>query len=266
MSTNLCLLTTDELRTVASALRAGRLLPPFTALAVGRLAPAHLAPELAVELQDRTGQGYSPTQLADLIDLLVTDRARHIGSAPPFDLVWTGPETAGVANRDTAVVVRELFRTAERSLLLAGYAVYQGQSVFRALADRMDENPGLAVRMFLDVRRPDGDTSSEAEIVRRFAARFRERDWPGRRLPALYYDPRSVDLNPQFRASLHAKCIVVDHRQTFISSANFTEAAQLRNIEVGVLLRSPQLSIQLTQHFDHLADARLLKPIPLGCV
>jgi phosphatidylserine/phosphatidylglycerophosphate/cardiolipin synthase-like enzyme len=118
--------------------------------------------------------------------------------------------------------------------------------------------------MFLDVRRPDCDSSSEAEIVRRFAARFREKDWPGTRMPELYYDPRSTDLDPSRRASLHAKCIVVDETQSFVSSANFTEAAQLRNIEVGLLVRSPALSRQLIQHFETLAAESLLRPIPLG--
>ena len=116
----------------------------------------------------------------------------------------------------------------------------------------------------LDVRRPDGDASSEDEVVRRFAARFKEKVWPGRRLPELCYDPRAVDLDPHRRASLHAKCIVVDELQAFISSANFTEAAQRRNIEVGVLIRSPVLARQLIQHFETLAAARILKPIPLG--
>ena len=140
-------------------------------------------------------------------------------------------------------MVRELFHTANKSVMLAGYAVYQGHMVFRALADRMEQIPDLNVRMFLDVRRPDGDACSEAEIVRRFAARFKEKDWPGTRLPELYYDPRAVDLDPHRRASLHAKCIVVDEMQAFISSANFTEAAHLRNIEVGRLVRSPALAL-----------------------
>jgi phosphatidylserine/phosphatidylglycerophosphate/cardiolipin synthase-like enzyme len=181
-----------------------------------------------------------------------------------IDLVWTGPETGGIANRDTGVVVRELFHSATRSVMIAGYAVYQGHLIFQALAQRMDEFPELRVRMFLDVRRSDGDSSGEAEIVRRFAARFRETVWPGTRMPELYYDPRSTDLDPSRRASLHAKCIVVDETQCFVSSANFTEAAQLRNIEVGLLVRSPALSHQLIQHFETLAAERLLKPVPLG--
>ncbi len=264
MSSTLCRLTTDDLKQLSAALRSGRLRLPLSAFALRRFISQDLADSVASELQERADNGYSPTQLADLADLIIQERTEHGSARDLFDLVWTGPETGGIANRDTGVVVRELFHTANKSVMLAGYAIYQGHMVFRALADRMEQIPDLNVRMFLDVRRPDGESCGEAEVVRRFAARFKEKDWPGRRFPELYYDPRSVDLDPHRRASLHAKCIVIDEMQAFISSANFTEAAQLRNIEVGVLVRSPALACQLTQHFETLAAARLLKPIPLG--
>jgi len=264
MSSTLCRLTTDDLKQLSAALRSGRLGLPLTAFALRRFISPDFADAISSELQERANNGYSSTQLADLADVIIHDRAEHGFARDLFDLVWTGPETGGIANRDTGVVVRELFHSANKSVMLAGYAVYQGHMVFRALADRMEQIPDLGVRMFLDVRRPDGDTCSEAEVVRRFAARFKEKDWPGSRLPELYYDPRAVDLDPHRRASLHAKCIVVDEMRAFISSANFTEAAQLRNIEVGVLVRSPALACQLMQHFETLAAAGLLKPIPLG--
>ena len=84
----------------------------------------------------------------------------------------TGPAVAGQESRDTSVVVSDLFRQAEETILIAGYAVYQGQKVFHALAQRMVERPALRVRMFLDIQRKPGDTSSSAELVRRFAHRF----------------------------------------------------------------------------------------------
>ena len=43
--------------------------------------------------------------------------------------------------------------------------------------------------------------------------------------------PRSLDAEGPKRASLHAKVVVADERIAFISSANFTEAAQVRNME-----------------------------------
>ena len=95
--------------------------------------------------------------------------------------------------------------------------------------------------------------------MRRFAERFRTEQWPpDRPLPDVYYDPRSLDLDMERRACLHAKCVVVDRQHVYVSSANFTEAAQERNIEVGLLVRSRRLAEQLTNHFDALLDAGLV--------
>jgi hypothetical protein len=113
-----------------------------------------------------------------------------------FDLVTTGPAGPGLTNRDTSVVVQELFFRAQESVLVAGYAVYHGRHVFQALADRMQACPELKVRFVLDIQRGPGDTSSDRELMRRFAHRFRNREWPKERpLPEIYFDPRSLAVN-----------------------------------------------------------------------
>jgi phosphatidylserine/phosphatidylglycerophosphate/cardiolipin synthase-like enzyme len=86
-----------------------------------------------------------------------------------------------------------------------------------------------------------------------------EQEWPGGRLPELYYDPRSLDMEAIKRSSLHAKCIVADRRVAFVTSANFTEAAQTRNIEVGALIRDAAFAAQLAGHFDALVEAACLQ-------
>jgi phosphatidylserine/phosphatidylglycerophosphate/cardiolipin synthase-like enzyme len=63
---------------------------------------------------------------------------------------------------------------------------------------------------------------------------------------------------------LHAKCVVVDKQVAFVSSANFTEAAQVRNIEAGALVRSARFASRLAHHFEALAAAGVLQPLPLG--
>ncbi len=78
---------------------------------------------------------------------------------------------------------------------MAGFAVYQGRAVFKRLAERMEERPGLRVKLFLDVQRPPGDMSLAEELLRRFQHRFRTQEWPRELLPELYYDPRSLDLD-----------------------------------------------------------------------
>ena len=103
---------------------------------------------------------------------------------------------------------------------------------------------------------------SDRLLVRRFAERFLSQEWPGSRLPILFYDPRSLEMDSSRRACLHAKCVLIDHEQAFVSSANFTEAAQQRNIEVGVLIRSRSFTTRLVEHFEAMASAGLLKPVP----
>ena len=82
------------------------------------------------------------------------------------------------------------------------------------------------------------------------------------RLPELFYDPRALSAEPGPKACLHAKCIVVDDRRAFITSANFTEAAQERNIESGVLVNDAHVARALRDQFESLVAAGLLKHAP----
>jgi len=262
MSDPLSHLAGEDLHRLALAMRTGRLLPPYAGLALRRHIAGVEADAIADGLRSLGDEGFTPAQLARMLEALAADRAARPRPGDVIELAWTGPKAGGVANRDTGVVVRELFSRACESVLIAGYAIYQGHRVFRVLADRMDLIPELRVRMYLDVRREPGDGSPAAEVAGRFSRRFVDRVWPGRRLPEVFYDPRSLDPDPSRRASLHAKCVVADSERSFVSSANFTEAAQLRNIEVGVVIRSRPFAEQLVQHFQALAAEGLLKPIP----
>ncbi|HEY8504445.1 MAG TPA: DISARM system phospholipase D-like protein DrmC [Gemmataceae bacterium] len=257
-------LSDADLAALAAALRSGRLTSPYTTAAVGRFCPAAHAEEVGASLRGADQTGMRPEHLAVLAEAVARARRGRSDPAGTIDLVWTGPETGGVANRDTGVVLRELFRAAESEVLVAGFVVYQGREVFRELAARMADRPAMRVRLFLNVPRHPADTSLDSEVLRRFAARFRSREWPGDRLPEVFHDPRSLATDPAERASLHAKCVVIDRRVAFVTSANFTGAAQTRNIEAGVLVRSEAFAAKLAEHFDALVEAGALKPIPFN--
>jgi phosphatidylserine/phosphatidylglycerophosphate/cardiolipin synthase-like enzyme len=257
----LLVLAEVHLRDLSGGLRSGRVRPPYTPLSIQAVLPTRVAAAAASALEAMETSGFGPVQIALTLDLLAQDRAAHGGADDAIDLVTTGPEAPGVTNRDTSVVVRELFAHAGESVLVAGYAVYQGRHVFRALADRMRDLTSLRVRLFLDVRRGPGDTSSESDVLHRFTRDFYQRQWVvAERKPQLFYDPRSLAFASGSRTALHAKCIVVDQRAVFVSSANFTEAAQERNIEVGLLIRSGSLARKLTEHFDAMVAEKLLVP------
>ena len=255
-------LAAADLRTLADALRMGRLSAPFSAVGIQRYCPNGDTAALACTIQGLTDEGATPSAVAMMLAMLADGKAPSHATDDVVDLVWTGPEAPEAPSRDTGVVVRELFMSAREYVLVAGYAVYQGKEVFRALAERMDACPELKVEMFLDIQRGHGDTTISEELVQRFAQRFRMKEWPGQRMPDIYYDPRALEMDRTKKAALHAKCVVVDRSVAFVSSANFTEAAQNRNIEVGALIKSPSYAARLVHHFQALAAAGLLCPIP----
>lgn len=243
------------LSTIIAGLRSGRLTPPFTALQFGQYASTSAATSAAAVVQSLVVQGMDAGAIAAAFELVLADRRRQGDSTGAVDLVTSGPEAPGVANRDTGVVVREMFRHASKSVLVVGYAVYQGRRVFESLVERMAHIPALEVRLFLNVPRGDGDTTRKEVLLARFETRFKESQWPeGAALPEVYFDPRSVADDVPVRSSLHAKCVVVDEREVFVSSANFTEAAQERNIEVGLRIDSQPLARQLVRHFAKLKE------------
>ena len=248
-------LAPSELRALATSLRKGRLSAPYSALSLQRIIGQDAAGSASSKLDSLAASGMSSEALSVCLELM----AEALSSRSPLedlvDLVTTGPETGGVANRSTAVVVSDLFRGAEHSVLVAGYAVYQGQRVFQALGNRMVQHPELKTRMFLDVPRKQGDTSSAEALIARFVQQFKGSQWPtGMPLPNVYCCGQQIAQNGKL-GSLHAKCIVVDGEHVFVSSANFTEAAQERNIEVGLLVQSRSLAERVCRFFDALADS-----------
>lgn len=245
---------------LASALETGALTWPPSGAGLARLGMTLHGEDVAAELLALGGA----LPAAYLLRLLAQEREQAQRAIDRLQLVWTGPETPGSRSRDTAVVVRELFASAERSVLVSTYAIHQGRQTFLPLAERMAARPGLSVRLFLNVQRPHSDQTPESELLKRFADGFRSDVWPGERLPEVYYDRRALASGAGEKACLHAKCVIVDDRRAFVTSANFTEAAQERNIEAGVLVEDESLAAALRAQFESLVGAGLLLRLPLS--
>jgi phosphatidylserine/phosphatidylglycerophosphate/cardiolipin synthase-like enzyme len=179
------------------------------------------------------------------------------------DLVWSGPEVPGLHARDTRRVYEELLGSAEHSIWASTYAFFDGPKAFEILARRMDATPTLHVTLLLNIQRKKGDSTASEQLVRRFADHFWKIDWPGSSRPSVFYDPRALDPNGP-GGVLHAKAVVADDEAVFITSANLTEAALDRNIELGVLIFDRPFALAVGGYFRSLIDRDLLKPLPLA--
>jgi phosphatidylserine/phosphatidylglycerophosphate/cardiolipin synthase-like enzyme len=243
---------------LAQALRTGLLGPPYSETgirsALGGGVPMQGLRDGLCQLEQ---QGISGPAVALALD--VADRAASSVTRP--DLVWSGPEVSGLHARDTRRVYEQLVGSAQHSLWVCTFAYYDGPQAFKTLADRMDEIAGLQVRLLLNIQRKHGDTTTANNLVLTFADKLWNDQWPGKRRPEVYYDPRSLD--PQgAEGVLHAKAIVADDEAAFVTSANLTEAAFDRNIEVGVLSRDRTLAASLSKNFRVLIERELLRPLP----
>lgn len=245
-------------RRLAQALESGVLAPPFTPQALRRvLGLGEVAGALIAALERWEALGVAgPAQAAWLRSLEEAEGRRE---GPEF--VWSGPEVHGLHARETRQALQASLAAARRSVWLSTYVWFDGPRAFEALARRMDEASDLDVTLLLNIERKRGDTSRTDDLVRRFADRLWNKDWPGKRRPRVFYDPRSLE--PEGPAGvLHAKALVVDDEVAFLTSANLTEAALDRNIEMGVLLRDRAFAQTVVQHFRALIERQLLLPLP----
>ncbi len=172
-------LSSHDLRLISSALRSGRISLPSSAIQVSRFVGGEACHAVVQRLGELSTMGFGAEQIATLIDTLLVERELYRNAeGNKIDLVTTGPEAPGTSNRDTSVVVREMFAHASRTVMVVGYAIYQGQKVFESLARRMDELPELKVELYLNIARADHDSTKSEILVSRFIERFKSQQWP----------------------------------------------------------------------------------------
>lgn len=252
----------SALRALASSLREGALSVAINRHALEQIVGVRVDDVQAL-IQSLFAQQMTATHVANLIAAVAETRENISDPALVFELVVSGPEVINVPTQDTAAVVQSLFREARSEVLVVGYAVHNGAEIFAPLHDQMCALPELRVRMCLNVMQTEEYRDASRRIAA-FAAEFAAKHWPWKERPEIYFFPKSLASTAAERASLHAKCVIVDRCVAFVTSANFTEAAQDRNIEVGLLTRFAPMVQRLAAYFTGLIDSGTLEKVPLG--
>jgi phosphatidylserine/phosphatidylglycerophosphate/cardiolipin synthase-like enzyme len=256
---------TSELAAVAQSLESGALTAPVTAVALAR-APRSAGASLAAALD-----GLPLDAALRVLEVALAERAAHV--PPKLDLVWTGDDPSASQARHGRVLLPELFRSAREHVLVAGYSFDRPEELFAPLAERMRDH-GVTVQLFVDIgqleerlrqtaRRERRSWSALAmPLSRASTAEARGRAvvdlffqlmWPANERPRVFFDPRTAERRPTI--SLHAKCVVVDHQRTLITSANFTERGQRRNLEAGVAIEDRAFALALERQWANLVEA-----------
>ena len=174
---------------------------------------------------------------------------------PTTELVWSGPSTSVVPRRATEQVLFDLIQGARQRLTIMSFGVFRIPRLVASLEQALAT--GVHLRIVLGDRESSGETDMERqrqELGKIVASRASILRWlPERRLR-----------DEQGHAGLmHAKAAVADSCVAFLTSANLTEAALERNMELGVLIRGGGLPIAIERLLDNLTECGEIQPIPL---
>lgn len=242
--------STAVLEQLRAAIAADQLRPPLDRAGLVGFGIRH-----QLEAIEHALAGHRSAACLAILDVTLAEREQK---RPAPELVWTGPEAPAGTARDTSIVLRELFEGARESVVLGGYSFKYGGDLFAPLHQSMRAHD-VDARFFVHIPQVTASEAHDAEgHLRAHLSGFMEESWPyGQPWPRIYYDKRALVVGPPY-SSLHAKCVSVDGARAFVSSANFTQRAQERNIEVGVLIDDPSFASFLAAQWMGLIDAGLV--------
>ena len=176
-------------------------------------------------------------------------------SAPHnLEILWSGPANGIFPVRRFDQVLYDLIQKASERIFLVTFAAAKVDRLCNHLSSALHK--GVTVALVLEA-----STESEGQLS--FDAIHAFRPIVAQGCQVYYWPLENRDRNPAGRpGKLHAKCAIVDS-QAIIGSANLTDDAFNRNLELGLLLRDPITTDQMFNHFKALIEARVLIQISL---
>ncbi len=171
------------------------------------------------------------------VDHLSTDNQLLI------EMIWSGPANARLPVRRIDQIFYDLISEADRKILLVSFAAYRVDRLVQQLAEAIRR--GVTVTLIFE-----SEAESEGQLTKDAAAAFQE--LPLQQVRIYYWPLAKRNRNPAGRpGKLHIKCAVIDDA-ALIGSANLTDDAFNRNMELGVLIRERSTVHAIEHHFDEL--------------
>jgi phosphatidylserine/phosphatidylglycerophosphate/cardiolipin synthase-like enzyme len=170
-------------------------------------------------------------------------------NAPLTEIIWTGPANNRFPVRRLDQVLYDLISKAEKRIVLVTFAAHR----VRHLCDHLTQAVDRGVQLTLIV---ESEEESEGQLTRDAIEAFRK--IPAARTRLYYWPLAKRERNQAGRpGKLHMKCAIVDD-VALIGSANLTDDAFNRNMELGMLVREKATVETLAEHFRELIHRGVL--------
>lgn len=171
---------------------------------------------------------------------------------PDLEILWSGPSNGLFPVRRFDQVLYDLVTTASSRILLVTFAASRIDILCSHLQVALRK--GVQVSLVLEAEsHSEGQLSYDA--IYAFGAIAKQGC-------SVYYWPlEKRERNAAGRpGKLHAKCAVIDN-QAVVGSANLTDDAFNRNLELGLLVRNSAVVYQIYDHFMSLISNQVLQKL-----
>jgi phosphatidylserine/phosphatidylglycerophosphate/cardiolipin synthase-like enzyme len=150
----------------------------------------------------------------------------------------------GMSARRIDQVLYDMIAKAKRDILLITFAAHKIKRLAEALT-LASKRPQLRIRLLLEFGAQSQNQLTH-DALKTFPVELQN-------TAEIYYWPlEHRELNVLGKpGKLHAKAAVVDN-EALLSSANLTDDAFLRNLELGALFTGGDMPAKLREHFEHL--------------
>jgi phosphatidylserine/phosphatidylglycerophosphate/cardiolipin synthase-like enzyme len=167
-----------------------------------------------------------------------------------IELLWSGPSpTHQIPARRIDQALYDILAAARRDILLVTFAAYNIHRLTDVLAVALTKN--IRVRLLLEFEE-ESQNQLSTDALKAFPTELRTQ-------AEIYYWPLEKRERNGFGrpGKLHAKAAVIDD-QALLSSANLTDDAFTRNLEVGALFVGGEIPKRLRNHFESLISSGML--------
>ena len=176
-------------------------------------------------------------------------------NAPLTEIIWTGPANGRFPVRRIDQVLYDLISSAKKRIVLVTFAAHR----VHHLCDHLANAVRRGVELTLIV---ESEGESEGQLTRDAVAAFK--NVPATRTHIYYWPIEKRDRNQAGRpGKLHAKCAIIDEI-ALIGSANLTDDAFNRNMELGMVVREAAVVVAIAEHFQELIRYGALSEVVPG--
>jgi cardiolipin synthase len=222
-----------------------------TATVASDLAGQHLNPDqswaLRQALRNHTFSSWAEIAMAfEVIDAWVSSSSRAL------DIVWSGPANGTFPIRRIDQVLYDLLAKAEQRIFLVTFSAHRVPLLCVHLSSAIER--GVDVTLLLE-----SEQASAGQLSFDAAKAFKDVCLDKVRL--LHWPIENRDRNQAGKpGKLHVKCAVIDET-AIIGSANLTDDAFNRNMELGVIIKDLASVASICEHFETLERNGILKRV-----